>query len=143
MVPGAPAPLIKVCTSGDNLLLLYGDDRARLWDVKTLEFWRSMNIEKAKELLNKGGWAELSVTVYTVVACALFSLPWAGRYTIRLRREAPIPLCLPFHLTRVRLTLFRSRSGGLMCWHGSFDDTGRSGIVPLTCRSHCEIHGRR
>ena len=68
MVPGSPAPLIKVCTGGDNLLLLYGDDRARLWDVKTLEFWRSMNIEKAKELLNQGGWAELSVTVYIVVA---------------------------------------------------------------------------
>ncbi|KAH9175602.1 quinon protein alcohol dehydrogenase-like superfamily [Lactarius sanguifluus] len=61
MVPGAPAPLIKVCAGGDNLLLLYGDDRARLWDVKTLEFWRSMNMEKAKELLNQGGWAELSL----------------------------------------------------------------------------------
>ncbi|KAH9073451.1 hypothetical protein EDB83DRAFT_2357410 [Lactarius deliciosus] len=48
MVPGSPAPLIKVCTGGDNLLLLYGDDRARLWD-------------KAKELLNQGSWAELSL----------------------------------------------------------------------------------
>lgn len=61
MVPGSPAPLNKVCTGGDSLLLLYGDDRARLWDVKTLEFWRSMNMEKAKELLNQGGWAELSL----------------------------------------------------------------------------------
>ncbi|KAF8260917.1 hypothetical protein EI94DRAFT_1747183 [Lactarius quietus] len=61
MVPGSPAPLIKVCTGGDNLLLWYGDDRARLWDVKTLEFWRSMNTEKAKELLNQGGWAEQSL----------------------------------------------------------------------------------
>ncbi|KAI9442968.1 hypothetical protein H4582DRAFT_1921610 [Lactarius indigo] len=61
MVPGSPAPLIKVCTGGDNLLLFYGDDRARLWDVKTLEFWRSMNMEKAKELLNQGSWAEVSL----------------------------------------------------------------------------------
>jgi WD repeat-containing protein 7 len=63
MVPGAPAPLTRVGISGDNLLLLYADDRARLWDVKTLEFWRSMNTEKAKELLSQGGWTELSVIV--------------------------------------------------------------------------------
>lgn len=63
MVPGAPAALSGACISGDNLLLLYADDRARLWDVKTLEFWRSMNIEKAKELLSQGGWTDLSVTL--------------------------------------------------------------------------------
>ena len=114
MVPGSPAPLIKVCTGGDNLLLWYGDDRARLWDVKTLEFWRSMNMEKAKELLNQGGWTELSVTVYIVAASVSFSLAWAGRYTIRLRRGAPISLCLPSHLTRVCLTLSRSRTGRLV-----------------------------
>ncbi|KAH9040230.1 hypothetical protein EDB84DRAFT_1587571 [Lactarius hengduanensis] len=80
MVPGAPAPLIKVCTGGDNLLLLYGDDRARLWDVKTLEFWRSMNMEKAKELLNQGGWAELrcSCTVLTSMGRSLLDTPSAG-----------------------------------------------------------------
>ena len=143
MVPGSPAPLIKVCTSGDNLLLLYGDDRARLWDVKTLEFWRSMNTEKAKELLNQGGWAELSVPVYIVAVSVSFSLPWAGRYMIRHRREALIPHCLPLHLTRVCLTLFRSCSGRLICWHGSFDNTGGSRIVPLTGRIHREIPGRR
>ena len=74
MVPGSPAPLIKVCTGGDNLLLLYGDDRARLWDAKTLEFWRSMNMEKAKELLNQSSWAEMSVTVHIVSASVSFSL---------------------------------------------------------------------
>jgi hypothetical protein len=75
MVPGSLAPLHKVCTGGDNLLLLYGDDRARLWDVKTLQFWRSMNMEKAKELLSQGGWTELSVTVYIVAVSVTFSLP--------------------------------------------------------------------
>ena len=111
MVPGSPAPLIKVCTGGDNLLLLYGDDRARLWDAKTLEFWRSMNMEKAKELLNQGSWAEMSVTVHIVSASVSFSLPWAGRYMICLHRGAPTPLCLPVHLIRVCLTLSRSHSG--------------------------------
>ncbi|KAI9511385.1 hypothetical protein F5148DRAFT_1323298 [Russula earlei] len=61
MVPGSPAPLIRICIGGNNLLLLYADGRARLWDVKTLEFWRSMVLEKAKEVLGQGGWTELSL----------------------------------------------------------------------------------
>src|SRR5579863_10478805 len=66
MVPGSPAPLTRICTSGTNLLLLYADHRARLWDVKTLEFWRSMDVVKAKELLGQGNWTELSVAICTV-----------------------------------------------------------------------------
>src|SRR6266850_135825 len=66
MVPGAPSTLTRICISGDNLLLLYGDDRARLWDVKTLEFWRSMDLVKAKELLGQGSWTELSVAICAV-----------------------------------------------------------------------------
>ncbi|KAH9983707.1 hypothetical protein BJV74DRAFT_849553 [Russula compacta] len=61
MVPGSPAPLTRIWTGGNNLLLLYADDRARLWDVKTLEFWRSMDREKSKELLGQGSWTELSL----------------------------------------------------------------------------------
>ncbi len=67
MVPGAPAPLTRICVGGNNLLLLYADDRARLWDVKTLEFWRSMDLEKVKELLAQGGWTELSVPLLSYV----------------------------------------------------------------------------
>jgi len=66
MVPGSPAPLTRICVGGNDLLLLYADDRARLWDVKTLEFWRSMDVEKAKELLGQGAWTELSVTICAV-----------------------------------------------------------------------------
>ena len=61
MVPGAPAPLTRICAGGSNLLLLYADDRARLWDVNTLEFRRSMDLVRAKELLAQGSWTELSV----------------------------------------------------------------------------------
>ena len=52
------SPLIRVCIGGDNLLLIYGDRHARLWDVKTQEFWRAMTIDKAGELVGRGGWAE-------------------------------------------------------------------------------------
>ena len=67
LVPGAPAPLTRICVGGSNLLLLYADDRARLWDVKTLEFWRSMDTEKAEELLAQGGWTELFVALWLVL----------------------------------------------------------------------------
>lgn len=67
MVPGSPAPLTRISVGGSNLLLLYADDRARLWDVKTLEFRRSMDLEKAKELLTQGDWTELSVSLLSLM----------------------------------------------------------------------------
>ncbi|GLB39841.1 putative WD40 repeats [Lyophyllum shimeji] len=61
LVPGSSAPLSRICVGGNNLLLVYADNRARLWDVQTLEFWRSMTVEKVDELLGQGGWTELSL----------------------------------------------------------------------------------
>jgi hypothetical protein len=58
LIPTSMSPLIRVCIGGDNLLLIYGDRHARLWDVKTQEFWRAMTIDKANELVGQGGWAE-------------------------------------------------------------------------------------
>lgn len=70
LVPGGPGRLERVCLGEDNLLLVYADDRARLWDVKTQEFWRSMTREKAEELLEQGGWFEACVprALYTVLS---------------------------------------------------------------------------
>ncbi|KAH9990289.1 hypothetical protein BJV77DRAFT_1013521 [Russula vinacea] len=53
LIPGAPAPLARIYVGGNNLLLLYADI--------TLEFWRSMDIEKAKDLIAQDGWTELSL----------------------------------------------------------------------------------
>jgi rabconnectin-3b len=50
------APLQRICVASDNLLLLYGNSRTRLWDLKTLEFWRSMGQDKVAELLDQGSW---------------------------------------------------------------------------------------
>ncbi|KAI0060412.1 WD40 repeat-like protein [Artomyces pyxidatus] len=58
-IPGAQAPLSRICVGGDNLLLVYAHDRARLWDAKTREFWRSMSLDKANEMLEQGGWTEI------------------------------------------------------------------------------------
>jgi len=62
LIPTSMSPLIRMCIGGDNLLLIYGDRHARLWDVKTQEFWRAMTVDKADELVGQGGWAEWYVT---------------------------------------------------------------------------------
>ncbi|CAE6390945.1 unnamed protein product [Rhizoctonia solani] len=61
IIPGSPAPLDRVCIGGDNLLLFYSHGLARLWDMKTHEFWRSMQQNKGEELLDQGGWFEVPV----------------------------------------------------------------------------------
>ncbi|KAJ3890399.1 hypothetical protein GG344DRAFT_49579 [Lentinula edodes] len=61
VVPGSPFPLQRVFLGDDNLLLAYADQRSRLWDVKTREFWRSMSMDKAEELFAQGGWTELDL----------------------------------------------------------------------------------
>lgn len=60
IVPASTAPLSRMHLGGENNLLLeYEDRRARLWDVKTREFWRSVSKDKAEELLGQGGWTSL------------------------------------------------------------------------------------
>ncbi|KAF7799424.1 hypothetical protein EIP86_010659 [Pleurotus ostreatoroseus] len=58
LIPASVASLQRICLGEDNLLLFYADGRARLWDIKTREFWRSMSVEKADEMLKQGGWSE-------------------------------------------------------------------------------------
>ncbi|KAH9922915.1 WD40 repeat-like protein [Fomitopsis serialis] len=61
LVPTSSAPLKQVHVGGNNLMLLYRDGRARLWDSKTQEFWRSMNADRTDEMLKQGGWTSWSV----------------------------------------------------------------------------------
>lgn len=61
VIPGSSALLRRISLGEDNLLLFYKDDRVRLWDMKTLEFWRSMDVTKAEELVAEGGWFDLWV----------------------------------------------------------------------------------
>ncbi len=63
LVPASAAPLTRLCLGEDNLLLIYHDGRARLWDTRTREFWRSMSLEKAAELVQQGGWLEWLVSL--------------------------------------------------------------------------------
>ncbi|PIL35130.1 hypothetical protein GSI_02919 [Ganoderma sinense ZZ0214-1] len=62
LVPASAAPLERVCLREDNLMLVYGDGRARLWDTRSREFWRSMSAEKAAEMMQEGDWLNWSLT---------------------------------------------------------------------------------
>ena len=59
LVPGSPAPLYRISIEGDNLLLMYTDDRARMWNMKSTMLLRSMEREKAERLLDEGNWFDL------------------------------------------------------------------------------------
>ncbi|KAJ7068638.1 hypothetical protein C8F01DRAFT_1118822 [Mycena amicta] len=61
VIPGSAFPLLRICLKEDSMLLIYSDRRARLWDVKTKEFRRSMSLEKAEELIAQGGWTDMPV----------------------------------------------------------------------------------
>ncbi|KAJ7068988.1 hypothetical protein B0H15DRAFT_138368 [Mycena belliarum] len=61
LIPGSAFLLERVYLGEDNILLVYADRRARLWDVKTKEFWRSMGLDKAEELVAQGGWTDVMV----------------------------------------------------------------------------------
>ncbi|EJU02945.1 hypothetical protein DACRYDRAFT_115248 [Dacryopinax primogenitus] len=56
LIPCASSPLIKACLSTDTLIILYANNRARLWDVRSKELWRIMEGDKAKEMIDQGGW---------------------------------------------------------------------------------------
>lgn len=59
IVPGSQARLNSICINNDNMLLTYANARARLWNAKTKEFWRSMALDKVEEMLSQGGWTEV------------------------------------------------------------------------------------
>ncbi|KAG8895633.1 hypothetical protein FRB99_000416, partial [Tulasnella sp. 403] len=61
LIPGSSSPLERICLGEDNLLLIYADGKARLWDIKSQEIWRSMTRDKADVLLEQGGWFEALV----------------------------------------------------------------------------------
>ncbi|CAA7261526.1 unnamed protein product [Cyclocybe aegerita] len=94
LIPGSTARLDRICLGGHELLLVYDDHRARLWDAQTKELWRSMGQDKAEELLAQGGWSELSLnqhaclpkTLWNVVADSLDGQDAAATLSLKLER---------------------------------------------------------
>ncbi|KAG2009823.1 TFIID and SAGA subunit, variant 2 [Coprinopsis cinerea AmutBmut pab1-1] len=61
LIPGSFAPLNTLCIRGSNLLLIYGNQLARTWDLQAKEFHRSMTPDKAQELLDQDEWLTISL----------------------------------------------------------------------------------
>ncbi|KAJ6515899.1 hypothetical protein C8R45DRAFT_222526 [Mycena sanguinolenta] len=78
LIPGSAFSLERICLGRDNILLIYADRRARLWDVKTKEFWRSMGLDKAEELVTQGGWTDVIIDDGACLPNAMLK-PFAGR----------------------------------------------------------------
>lgn len=62
LIPGASSPIARIYAGGDDnrATLIYVDGSARVWDTKTGEFLRATTEEKAKELVDAGGWINMS-----------------------------------------------------------------------------------
>ncbi|KAI6030774.1 hypothetical protein F5J12DRAFT_802739 [Pisolithus orientalis] len=62
LIPGSASALTHVYYAGgadhEQIMAIYGDGSARLWDFKVREFRRAMDREKAKESLAKSSWDE-------------------------------------------------------------------------------------
>lgn len=60
LIPGRGAPLERIAVRADDVLLLYGDERARVWDMASQELRRSIGIDQALGLLQDeaGAWSE-------------------------------------------------------------------------------------
>lgn len=63
LVPGRGAPLERIAVRADDILLLYGDERARVWDMASQELRRSIGLDQALALLQDGAgaWTERQI----------------------------------------------------------------------------------
>ncbi|TFK48775.1 WD40 repeat-like protein [Heliocybe sulcata] len=62
LIPGSIAPLVHVYVDSDNILLVYSHGWARLWDLRSQEFRRSLTWDKAAEIVAQGeGWVEMTM----------------------------------------------------------------------------------
>lgn len=63
VLPGASSPLSSIHYGGgeehDLLMILYAEGSARLWDIRTGEFRRATDTEKARDTLGTSEWLEL------------------------------------------------------------------------------------
>lgn len=88
LIPASVAPLRSIHLGNDSLLLTYADHRARLWSIKTGEFWRSMDLQKAAQLRTQGDWKEWYDTAPINVLCFV---PDRDRPSIYRNMHAPHP----------------------------------------------------
>jgi hypothetical protein len=73
IIPGAAASLERIYANDDQLVMLYEDGRARLWDVSVGEFRRSAVKDKVPEMIGEG-----PVMWYVILMTKHHALKYAG-----------------------------------------------------------------
>ncbi|KAG2341534.1 WD40 repeat-like protein [Suillus weaverae] len=78
LIPGASSPIAHIYAGGDDnnrAILIYADGSARVWDVEPGEFIRATTEEKAKELVDAGGWIDISLdkSELTSISISMFN----------------------------------------------------------------------
>lgn len=53
VIPGCASPLERMAVRGNEILLLYRDGRARIWDMVSLELRRSIDLQQALSLVDE------------------------------------------------------------------------------------------
>ena len=59
LIPAARDPLRRLFVGGKDIMMIYANGKARVWNVETLEFRRSTALDAAEDMLNVGDWAEM------------------------------------------------------------------------------------
>ncbi|CCL99455.1 uncharacterized protein FIBRA_01473 [Fibroporia radiculosa] len=134
LVPASAAPLSRIHVGDDNILLLYSDGRARLWDSKTMEFRRSMNADKADELLKQDGWNGWSAGPTTSPSKAILSIMGS---TVGPDSEAFIRACIASG--PVASSADRSHTDHLRSMLSVLLTFGLSGQIDIMCREKLKV----
>ncbi|KAG1899665.1 uncharacterized protein F5891DRAFT_1037747 [Suillus fuscotomentosus] len=87
LIPGASSPIAHIYAGGDDnnrAVLIYADGSARVWDVESGEFLRATTEEKAKELVDAGGWINISLDKSELTSISVSTLSGSA---------GPVSLC--------------------------------------------------
>ncbi|KAG1887691.1 NUC071 domain-containing protein [Suillus subluteus] len=107
LIPGASSPIARIYTGGDDnnrAVFIYADGSARVWDIESSEFFRATTEENAKELVDAGGWINISIDKSELTSISI-SMP-SGSY---LTYEVSILLATPDFL---KYTFVNVKSSG-------------------------------
>ncbi|KAG2130779.1 uncharacterized protein EDB93DRAFT_1179251 [Suillus bovinus] len=109
LIPGASSPIARIYAGGDDnnrAVLIYADGSARVWDIESGEFLRATTEDKAKELVDVGGWINISLDKAELTSISISMLSGSA---------GPVSLCtLLLSLDRfLKYTSVNVKSSGL------------------------------
>ena len=59
LIPASRDPLRRLFVGGKDIMMVYANGKARVWNVETLEFRRSTALDAAEDMLSAGDWCEM------------------------------------------------------------------------------------